>query len=1030
MNKKTNFVLMLFVLLCTQLTLAQQTTVSGTVLDGDGIPLAGVNVLVQGTTTGTQTDFDGNYSINASSGAVLSFSYIGMKGQEVTIGNDSTINITMEEDAAALEEVVVVGYGTQSKAKVTGSIATVKTEDIVKNTTSNVSSALSGRLAGLVTIQSSGEPGADLASLRIRGQSTPGSNAPLVLVDGIPRDLNSINPNDIETISVLKDAASAAIYGMRAANGVVLISTKRGGNTTPTVSLNAYSGVQTPTRFPDFLDSYDYATLLNEANRNDGSPEPYSQRDLDLFRSGASPDTHPNTDWIGETLNTNSVIQSYDLSVRGSHENLNYFTSLGYLYQDALYQNNSYDRFNFRSNLDVQLSERLKFQADFSGALEDKKRPAIPSESVISNIMRWAPTYVNQYSNGGYSQESVIPEIKNGGYNNIEDFEFQSRLSLNYKFPIDGLEITGQVAYDRSAGGANRNLDDFNGWEKTFNKPTGFTTFDPNTGEFTNIAASQSGSQASLSESRAEGYKLTTEAILDYHKAWGKHDFTGKFVFSRFYARFDILGASRSQFLGSTIDYFIAGDESTRTNGNGTTERAIMGYAGRFAYAYDNKYLAEFNGRYDGSFRFSPDSRWGFFPSVALGWRIGQEDFLKDSELVNELKLRASYGELGSDELDAFRYLELYGFSGPFVDDGALLKTSESNGIAEPSTTWEKAKSYNFGLDLGMWSNKLTLQVDVFKKETSDILLTPALQVPSTFGAQLPVRNIGIVDARGFEIALGHSNTIGDLGYSVNINFSKATNEIVEYAESEDISDLLRKEGRPLESKYGYIAEGLFQTQSEIDNLNTQAQSQTGDTEAVYQTQSPQPGDIRYKDLTGDGIVNDEDRTMIGKSTTPELTFGANMGINYKNWDLSVLFQGAAGFDMYLSEEAAWAFFNSGKVIEDHLDRAQIGDNGSVINPDATYPRLSLTKKSVNERFSSYWVVPGDYVRLKNVEIGYAFPDDLTDRLGLSRLRIYLNGRNLTTWSKIKNLDPENPQQRGWFYPQQKVFSLGFNVAF
>ena len=1031
MNKKINFLLMLSVLLFTQLTLAQQSTVTGTVTDApNGFPLPGVNILIQGTSNGTLTDFNGNYSIAASKGDVLSFSYVGMKLQTVTVGNDRTINLVMQEDAAALDEVVVVGYGTQSKVKVTGSIATVKSDDIVKNTTSNISSALSGRMAGLVTVQSSGEPGSDLASLRIRGQSTPGSNAPLVLVDGIPRDLNSLNPNDIETISVLKDAASAAIYGMRAANGVVLVTTKRGGNTTPTVSFNTYSGIQTPTRLPNFLDSYDYATLLNEANRNDGSPEPYSAQDLKLYQDGTSPDTHPNTDWVGETLNPSSMIQTYDIGVRGSYENLNYFTSLGYLYQDALYDNNSYDRFNFRSNLDVKLSKSLKFQADFSGSLEDKKRPSIASLDVMSNILRWAPTLVNQYSNGGYSQNSVTPEIKDGGYSDIENFNFQSRISLNYQFPIEGLQITGQVAYDRSAGGDNRNLDNFNGWTKTFRKPTGFTNFNPTTGEFENVPSSQTGSKASLSESRSQGYKLTTEAVLDYQRTFGKHDFSGKLIFSRFYARFDYLNASRSQFLGSTVDYFVAGDESTRDNSNGTVERAIMGYAGRLAYAYDDKYLLEFNGRYDGSFRFSPDSRWGFFPSVSAGWRISQEEFLKDNDVINELKLRGSYGELGSDELPPFRYLELYGFSSPFVDDGTLVKTTESNGIADTNTTWEKAKSYNFGVDVGLWNNKFTLQVDVFKKRTSDILLTPALQVPSTFGASLPVQNIGIVDAQGFEIVLGHSNRIGDLGYSVNFNFSKASNEIVEYAESADVSELLRQTGNPLGSRYGYIAEGLFQTKSEIDNLNATAKSQSGNAGAVYQTQNPQPGDIRYRDLNGDGLVTDADRTMMGKSNIPEITYGANFGVNYKNWDFSILFQGAAAFDMYLSGEASWAFFNSGKVFDRHLDRAQIGTDGNVINPDATYPRLSLTKKSVNERQSSYWVVAGDYLRLKNLEIGFNIPENTINKIGLTRLRIYANGRNLTTWSKIKNLDPENPQERGWFYPQQKVFSLGLNVEF
>lgn len=409
---------------------------------------------------------------------------------------------------------------------------------------------------------------------------------------------------------------------------------------------------------------------------------------------------------------------------------------------------------------------------------------------------------------------------------------------------------------------------------------------------------------------------------------------------------------------------------------------------------------------------------------------LSEENFLKNSSLINNLKIRASYGELGSDDIPPFRYIEVFSFDEPFVDGGEVVKTLSSNGIPDGATTWEKSKTYNLGIELGLWNNLFSLETDMFYKRTSDILTSPNLEVPGTFGGSLPLQNIGIVDNKGIEIVLSHRNNVNDWDYFANINFSYAKNEVIDIAEADDVNPLIRLTGKPIKAKtrIGYLASGLWLTQAEIDAANANAQAQTGDPNAVYQTQNPKPGDIRYVDVNGDGVVNAEDRTVIGRGNVPEITFGFNFGFNYRQWDFTTLFQGAANFEMYLSQEASWAFFNSGKVFGKHLDRAQIGADGNVFNTDATYPRLSLTNNAVNERFSSYWLEKGDYIRLKNVELGYTFKDDLVQKIGLDRLRIYFNGRNLFTWSAIKQLDPENPQRRGWFYPQQKVFSLGVNV--
>jgi len=997
------------------------TVITGKVVDKKGNSLIGVTVLIKGTSIGTTTDIDGNYSLDVeNSEGILIFSYLGFSTQEVNINNQDVINVTLSESASDLDEIVVIGYGTQKKVNLTGSVTTIKSEDIVKNSTQTVSSALSGRLAGVTTIQTSGEPGSGGSSINIRGLSSLGSNTPLILVDGIPRSLDNVNANDIESISVLKDAAAAAIYGMRAANGVVLITTKRGKGANK-LNVNMYSSLQQPTRTPNFLGSYDYATLLNEANANDGVAAAYSADDLQKFQDGSSPNTHPNTDWINETLDPSSQMHSIDISSNGGSENesIRYFASVGYLYQDALYDRNNFDRFNFRANIDTKINDNVSLTTDFSGNIETRTRPGISASSLFADIMRTPPTEVNQYSNGGYSIFSAQPAIDVGS-SNTENFDFQSKIALRIDFPfLEGLNLITQVAYDRATF---RN--------KSFTVPKTFTTFNRADTTFGLSTPSDRGEFASLSESQSQGYKLVTESILSYNKNVGLHDFGGKLIYSRTVTENNFLSGNISNILGTSVDFFIAGDAETRGISNGRSETGILGYAGRFTYAYHSKYLLEFNGRYDGSYRFSKDARFGFFPSLSMAWRASEEEFLKYSNIISNLKFRASYGELGNDSgIDAFRYLEFFGFGGAFIDNSGVAQTILSSGLPDPSTTWEKAKTYNLGMELGLWKGALTVEMDLFSKTTSDILTTRSLQVPATFGASLPFENIGIVDNRGFEIVLNHrGGRSQDFNYFVNFNLGYAQNKVIDIAEAEDVDPLRRQTGRsiidPSHPRIGFIAEGLFLTQQEINDLNTSS------PDGTYQALNPQPGDIRYADLNGDGKVDNDDRTVIGRGITPEVTFGLNLGFSYKQFDVSALFQGATNFEMYLSEEASWAFFNGGKVFDKHLDRAQIGADGNVINTDATYPRLTLTDNATNEQISSYWLIAGDYLRFKNVEIAYTLPANITQKIGINNLRVYLNGRNLVTWSAIKNLDPESPQQRGRFYPQQKVYTFGVNLQF
>lgn len=997
--------------------LQQKKTIKGVVVDVNGEPIVGANIIEVGTKNGVVTDFDGKFNITVNKNATIRVSYIGYLSQNVKVAKNNNFKIILAEDTESFEEVVVVGYGRQKKVNLTGAIAVVDSKELVKNSTANVSSALSGRLSGLVTIQSSGEPGADAAALRIRGISSLNSNSPLILVDGIPRSINNLNPNDIASISVLKDAAAAAIYGMRAANGVVLVTTKRGKGKT-TFSANMYTGVQTPTRMPNFLDSYNYGVLLNEANKNDGVAATYSDEDLKKFKDGSSPDTHPNTDWTGETLSKFSTKNYADISASGSNEKntVKYFTSLGYLFQDALYKNNKFDRLNFRTNLDIGLSESISLTTDFSGSFEKRNRPSLGAGTLISRLYRTPPIEVNQYSNGGYSSFSIDPLIDNKGYNKTQHLDFQSKIALTVKFPfLEGLKLITQVAYDRST---YRN--------KSFSIPSTYTVYNANTKKFSLSRPADRNEKATLSEGQSQGYKLITEGILGYDTSINNiHNIGAKLIYSRTFDEYNSLFGNISNITGTSVDFFIAGDASTRELTNYTGQSAMLGYAGRFTYDYKEKYLFEFNGRYDGSYKFSKNARFDFFPSFSLGWNISKEDFFENLKWINRAKIRASYGELGSDAISAFRYLEFFKFGSPFIDNGEVAQTIYSTGLKDDATTWEKAKNYNLGIELGFLDNSLSLEADFFYKRTQDILTTRALTVPSTFGATLPLENIGVVDNKGVDFNVSYRKSHSqDFNYNANLNFGYAKNKVIDVAEPETVDPLRRKTGRSIGTRFGYLAEGLFKTKKEIDDLNAKAPG------GVYQTQNPKPGDIKYVDVNGDGVVNQDDRTVIGKGAIPEITYGLSAGVYYKQFDLSVLFQGAAEFDMYLSGEASWAFYNGGKVFDKHLNRARIGKDGNVMNTDASYPKLSLKNNAVNERGSSYWVESGDYLRFKNIELGYTLPNSILERMGLGNFRIYVNARNLFTWSKIKQLDPENPQKRGWFYPQQKVYNLGLNVQF
>lgn len=986
--------------------------ITGKITDENGEGLPGASVVVKGTSQGTTTDIEGNYKLTAPDEAILTISFVGYITREVAVGGRSTIDTQLVLDAAQLDEVVVVGYGTQKKANVTGAIVDIDSEELNQSSVANLSNALVGRLPGLIATQRSGQPGANASTLLIRGVGTTGNSSPLVIVDGVQRDFSQLNPNEIESITILKDASAAAIYGVRGANGVILVTTKRGKEGKPTISYSSEFTTQKPTRLPKFLDSYNYAVLFNEAKRNEGKSELFTQDDLNKYQSGSNPETHPNTDWLAEGLENSATMAQHNLSVQGGSDKVNYFVSVGYLKENGLYKNLDFERYNFRSNLDFQVTNNLKVSLDLGGRLENRSGPAVTVGSFFSGLLRLSPTSVAYYDNGlpgpGAFGGNPIEQMRNGGVSTSTRNIFLGTLKGEYDIPfVKGLKLIGYASVDR-AQIHSKSLE------------RRYSYFSLNNGEYDETIAGQS----SLGESYFNGPAssgsgipdptLTLNTTLNYAATIAdRHDVTLLLGVEKARHESNSFSAGRLNLVSNSLPQLNFGDAESSTTGGSAFSAARLGYLARATYAFDSKYLFEASFRYDASENFAEANRWGFFPSFSAGWRISEESFFSGLTAIDNLKLRGSWGQLGNDRISQFQFLNAFNFGGDYIIGGGAVKTIRPGVVPNPDVTWETATSTNIGFNLGLFESKITVEADYFVKKTSDILEFRDLSVPSTFGASLPRQNIGKVDNKGFELSLQHRNTIGEFDYWVKSNYTFARNKIVFKDEPESVADNIRLTGRPIGAFFGYQAIGLFQTQDEVD-----AHADQGNVA---------PGDIKYADINQDDVINGEDRVYLGNinavdgQAAPEVIYALAFGARYKGLDLSVQFQGADNFDTYLSHEGAWAFFNGGKVMEQHLDR------WTPDNRDASYPRI-LTEDSNNRLQSSYWIRDASYLRLKNVELGYNLPVAILEKANLSNVRFYVSGLNLLTFSQLDTFDPEAPNGRGWFYPQQKSFTIGVSV--
>ena len=974
----------------------QKQTVKGTVKDANGEPIIGASVKVKGSTGGTVTDIDGNFTLDVPAGAELEISSIGYLKQVVKA--KANVAIVLKDDSQTLDELVVVGYGVQKKENLTGAVASMNAEKLATRPVSSLSSALAGEMAGVTAVQTSGAPGSQNASITVRGKNSINAASPLVIVDGVPGSMNVINPAEIESVTVLKDAASAAIYGVQAANGVILITTKKGKTGKTTVSYNATFSWSSLLAKLDLVDAYGYAYLYNEAYLNDhpGAKKPFSDETVEKYRTGQL----ASTDWYKEALTGSGFEHQHNLSLSGGNDKTTYNMYLGYLGQEGVTKDIDYNRINARMNITSQINKYITLGLNASGYRGTQQDAWAGYTQVIQGISRSHPTDPVYDEDGNFKYVGVDnPVAVQGrdktGWKKTIDQEVFLIGSAEIK-PIKDLSIKGVYSW--------RNwTQDQLGFKKTW----GYGTYN-------------SGQREGYVKNYNYDY-LTGQILVNYNKSFGDHNLGVLAGMESYDVKSRYVTASRKGGGNNNLDSSLNTlDASSQKNTNGGTEMTRLSYFGRLQYNYAGKYLFEANVRRDASSRFPKDSRWGTFPAFSAGWRISEEAFMKNVDWLSNLKLRLGWGKTGNEELkssDLYPAVPTYAY-GSYMFGNSLYSTAYESRLVNDQLKWATVTNYELGIDAGFLNNKLTMELSVYKKKTNDMLLYLPLQ--GVIGLDAPAQNVGSVENRGFELVLGHNNRIGkDWSYNLSLNMGYNKNEIIDMAGTDGPIDngnggtddtQWNIEGYGVSSWYGYVADGLFRTEEEL---------KTG----PLRTDNEKLGDIRYKDLDDDGKITAADRKIIGNKM-PKWTGGFNFSVGYKNFELSGLLQGAFDTKRYYNGESSYAFYNSASCLNKHWDR------WSEENPNGNFPRLSLSSQT-NNQMSTFWLQDASYVRMKNLTLAYTLPSDLISRIGLSFAQVYLAGENLFTISGLdKGLDPESGNSRGWSYSNVRKISCGLKLTF
>lgn len=999
--------------------------ITGTISDKSGQPLPGVTIKIKDATTGTTSDINGKYSISVPGPqTILSFSMIGFETQEVTVGALRSVNITLTETVSSLSEVVVVGYGTQKKATLTGSVSQVSGADVAKSPAANVVSSLQGRLPGLIANQRNGQPGRDDPSILIRGTGTvptPGSpdpnallnvNAPLVIIDGVPRDqLGRLNPADIETFSVLKDA-SAAIYGARAANGVILVTTKSGSRGKADFSLSYNVGINTPTKVPEVLDAATFAEVYNEggfyrANRDPNyynNPQ-YTAAAIQKFRNGSDPVLFPNTNWVKEVLKPHSSQKNLNFQVNGGSDKVRYLVSFSNLTQDGNFkaEPTSYKQYNLRAKFDVDLTKDLTIGANISAILNERVYSSQNQGVNFTNILQANPTLVGRYPNGllGGGRLGQSPLLLDQrGYDRTDDYPVYSTFTASYKVPfVPGLRFDASFNYDLR-----------NGLRKVWETPYYYYEYNTTT---TNYDLKQ---VPPLTASLRERYERRTTMLYNIRSSYEKNFIGGHHInvmvgLEQQENKFDFLEGFRKNYLSAALDQLNQGSTSAedKDNSGSASISAYNNYFGRLNYDFKSKYLLEFVFRVDGSQIFPKGKQYGFFPGVSAGWRLSEEKFFKRSlPFVDQLKLRASYGELGNDRIDTYQFLQSFSQSS-FVFGSANVPALTSGVLANPNITWERAKKTDIGLEAQLWNGKLGIDFTYWMQNRNNILIRRNLSVSSAYGFPgLPFENLGKVNTNGFELVLSHRSHIGQLNYNISGNVAYTRSKVGFLDEVPPAEDYQRLTGNPVSADLFYKADGIFNTQAELDAYPHDANTKVGD--------------IKVVDLNNDGVINSRDQFRSQYNAIPRYVFGLNSDFQYKNFDLNIFLQGQTGAYNYDGTVAALGgqdFSNSS------VFRAT--NRWTVNNPNGTMPRSDAWQPGN----TTFFLYDATFIRLKTVEFGYTLPKTVLERTKfLKTMRVFVSAFNLATWSKdIKFADPEF--NGGYLtYPPQRTINFGTTIKF
>ncbi len=995
----------------------QSKKLSGTVKSEDGELLPGVTVIVKGTTIGTVTNVDGNFSLDVSASAeTLQFSFVGMAHQEVAIGDQTAFNIVMVSEAIGLDEIVAIGYGTVKKSDLTGAVGSLQGDAITERNTTQVSQALQGAMAGVMVTRSNNAPGST-ATIRIRGITSIGDSNPLIIVDGVPVDnINDINPNDVQDISVLKDAASASIYGSRAAAGVILVTTKRAKAGELYLDYNAEYGFEAPTQIPDFVGVVRLMQMENELrwndNGNDTDEFPTYSKDLVenyINLHNENSDLYPNTDWIDLILKRYAPRQSHTISISAGNQAIRSKLSISYDKTDALYMDRNYERITSRFNNNVKINNFLSATLDINFIRSIHNQPSIdPMDFMLAS----SPQYAAEWSDGrvaeGKGGSNVYGQLKYGGFRNSWNNRVGGKASIELT-PFDGLQLSAIVSpnlgFDKSKNGLKEVP--YYAWDD----PTlymGSLRWFPST---------------RLNELRDDNYQVTTQFLANFIKSFGNHNLNILGGYENYYAFYENMSASRDQYELTSYPYLNIGPLEYRDNSGRAWENAYRSWFGRVMYNFQNKYFLQGNLRYDASSRFHKDYRWGAFPSFSAGWVISEESFMENITSLSFLKLRGSWGSLGNERIGNYPYQATIAFSNALFHQGSNVvaaQTAAQIQYAIQDISWEKTESFDFGFDAYFFDNKLRLIGDYFLKTTKDMLLP--LEIPDFIGFDNPDQNTGEMTTKGWETEIAWNNRVGNLGYSLSFNISDFKSMMGDLGGTEFLGDQIKVEGSEFNEWYGYKSDGIFQTQEEVANSATTSAS-------------VKPGDIKYVDISGpdgepDGKITPEyDRVLLGGSL-PRYLYGGNIRLDYKGFDFSLVVQGVGKQNSRLATRVVKPLTGGewGNIPE-ILDNNYWSEyNTPEENQNAEYPRLSLIGSGNNYTMSDYWLINGAYLRIKLVSFGYTIPQDLLSSINMKNVRLFTNLTDIYTFNHYpQGWDPEVSVTG---YPITASFIFGISVKF